>query len=151
MYKYLNTFETDLSDHHKLMSTISNSGSFKVTPWIKVYRSYKSFNIDKTFWKTVRPYFSDKGRKSSKITLVENNIIIADEKRVSELINKHFINITKNLNLIAPIIDTTDDIQSLTKNYENHISIRKIKEAYPEIVPVSILNKCLWMTLKKKS
>ena len=47
--------------------------------------------------------------------------------------NKYFINITKNLNLKAPIINTTDDIQSLTKNYENHISIRKIKEAYPEI------------------
>ena len=51
--------------------------------------------------------------------------------------NKYFINITKNLNLKAPIINTTDDIQSLTKNYENHISIRKIKEAYPEIVPDS--------------
>ena len=40
--------------------------------------------------------------------------------------NKYFINITKNLNLKAPIINTTDDIQSLTKNYDNHISIRKI-------------------------
>ena len=29
----------------------------------------------KTFWKTVRPYFNDKGNKSSKITLVENNIV----------------------------------------------------------------------------
>ena len=28
-----------------------------------------------------------------------------------------------------------DDIQSLTKSYENHISIGKIKKAYPEIVP----------------
>ena len=51
--------------------------------------------------------------------------------------NKYFINITKNLNLRAPINNTTDEIQSLTKNYENHISVRKIKEAYPEIVPDS--------------
>ena len=51
--------------------------------------------------------------------------------------NKYFINITKNLNLKAPINNTTDDIQSLTNSYENHISVRKIKEAYTEIVPDS--------------
>ena len=45
------------------------------------------------------------------------------------------INIIKNLNLKAPINNTTDDIQSLTKNYENDINVRKIKEAYPEIIP----------------
>ena len=76
--------------------------------------------------KSVRPNFSDKDNKSSKITLIENDIVIADEKRVAELMNKYFINITKNLNLKAPIINTTDDIQSLTKNYDNHISIRKM-------------------------
>ena len=41
------------------------------------------------------------------------------------------------LNLKTLIINTTDDIQSLTKNYENHFSVRKIKEVYPEIVPDS--------------
>ena len=71
---------------------------------------------NKTFWKTVRPYFSDKYNKSSKITLFENNIVIADEKRVAELMNKYFVNITKNLNLKASIINTTEDVQSLTKN-----------------------------------
>ena len=97
----------------------------------------KEIGDNKTFWETVRPYFSDKDNKSSKITLVENNIVIADEERVAELMNKYFVNITKNLNLKAPIINTTDDIQSLTKNYDNHISIRKIKGAYPEMVPDS--------------
>ena len=74
---------------------------------------------NKTFWITVTQYFSDKD-KSSKITLVENNIVIAGEKKVAELMNKYFINITKHLNLKAPIINTTDDVQSLTKNYEKH-------------------------------
>ena len=41
------------------------------------------------------------------------------------------------LNLKTLIINTTDDIKSLTKNYENHFSVRKIKEVYPEIVPDS--------------
>ena len=67
----------------------------------------KEIGDNKTFWKTVRPYFSDKDNKSSKITLVENNIVIADEKRVAELMNKYFINIAKNLNLKALRINTT--------------------------------------------
>ena len=79
---------------------------------------------NKTFWKTVQPYLSDKGNKPSKTTLVENNIIIANEKRFEDLMNKYFINITKNLN--APVINTTDDIQYLTKSYDNHFSVRKL-------------------------
>ena len=44
---------------------------------------FKKLNIkeigdNKTFQKTVQPYFSDKDNKSSKITLVENNVVIAD-------------------------------------------------------------------------
>ena len=46
MYKFSNTFETGLSDNHKLISTISKLCSFKETHWIKVYQSYKYFNID---------------------------------------------------------------------------------------------------------
>ena len=59
----------------------------------------KKIGDNKTFWRSVRPYFSVKDNKSFKITLVKNNIVIADEKRVAELMNKYFINITKNLNL----------------------------------------------------
>ena len=84
----------------------------------------KETGDNKTFWKTVQPYFSDKGNKPSKTTLVENNIIIANEKRFEDLMNKYFINITKNLN--APVINTTDDIQYLTKSYDNHFSVRKL-------------------------
>ena len=88
----------------------------------------KEIGGNKTFWKIVRPYFSDKDNKSSKLTLVENNTVIGDEKRVAELINKYFINIIKNLHLKDPIIKTTDDIQCLTKNFKSHISIRKKKK-----------------------
>ena len=64
---------------------------------------YEKLNIkeigdNKTFWKTFWPYFKDKDKKSFKITLVENNIVIAHEKRVAELMDKYFINSIKNLN-----------------------------------------------------
>ena len=38
LFKLSKTFETGLSDHHKLISTIMKSGSFKGSPRKKVYR-----------------------------------------------------------------------------------------------------------------
>ena len=46
LFKLSNTFETGISDHHKLVSTILKSGSFKWTPKIKIYRSYKKFELE---------------------------------------------------------------------------------------------------------
>ena len=46
LFKLSNTFETGISDHHKLVSTILKSGSFKGTPKIKIYRSYNTFELE---------------------------------------------------------------------------------------------------------
>ena len=46
LFKLFNTFETRLSDHHKLVLTILESESFKGTPKIKNYRSYKKFELE---------------------------------------------------------------------------------------------------------
>ena len=62
MYKLSNTFETGISDHHKLISTVAKSGSFKGRPREKIYRSYRSFNIE-TFKKTL----------SGKLSRLESN------------------------------------------------------------------------------
>ena len=35
---------------------------------------------NKKFWKTLRPYFSDKGCNQIKIAIVEKDYIITDEK-----------------------------------------------------------------------
>ena len=45
-FKLSNIFETGLSDHHELVLTILKSESFKGTPKIKMYRSFKKFNIE---------------------------------------------------------------------------------------------------------
>ena len=44
LLKLSKTFETGLSDHHKLISTIMKSGSFKASPQKKVYRLHKYFD-----------------------------------------------------------------------------------------------------------
>ena len=47
-------FETCLSGHHKLVWTILKLRSFEGTPKIKMYRSFKKFNMEKlaiAFWR----------------------------------------------------------------------------------------------------
>ena len=37
---------------------------------------------NKKFWKTIRVYFNDKGYNQTKITIVEKDYIITDEKKL---------------------------------------------------------------------
>ena len=48
------------------------------------------------FWKNVKPYFSDKGANSTKITLVEKDIIKTDKKQIANIMNEHFVSIKKS-------------------------------------------------------
>ena len=110
----------------------------------KRFRTKKSFykildekrvSDNKVFWKKVKPSFSDKGVNSSKITLVEKNSIIVDEKKIANIMNNYFINITKTLNL-----KTLN--KSQIDKFENHISIKRYTKHFQELFQeVFILNK----------
>ena len=82
----------------------------------------------RTFWKTVSPLFSEKAFHSESIALKEKNEIVT-----SETLNKFFNNAVKNLGIMAnlavtSILDTSNPIFSIIKNYENHSSILRIKK-----------------------
>ena len=88
---------------------------------------------NKSFWKSVKPYFSSKGQNSDKITLVENDAIITNDRVISKTMNKFSINTTKKLNL-KPFKNSSDtDINQITSVFQNHVSIRKIQECFPNI------------------
>ena len=89
---------------------------------------------NKKFWKTIQPYFSDKGYNQTKITIVEKDSIITDEKKIATLMNNYFINITKNLDLKPSTISNTSAIDKIAKHFDDHISVCKIKEAYSEFL-----------------
>ena len=93
----------------------------------------KQVSDNKPFWKSVKPFFSDKGSNSSKITLVEENNIISDEEEIANIMNNYFINVTKTLNLKKQL----GLGRSGVNEFENHISIKMIHEKYPEILPES--------------
>ena len=48
---------------------------------------------NKTFWKSIKPFFSEKGLTHNKIILVEQDLILDKNDNVAEVLNKYFINV----------------------------------------------------------
>ena len=61
--------------------------------------NYKKVSDNKTFWKTVKPFFTDKGVNHDRILLVEEHEIISDNDKISEKLNNFFADVVKNLNI----------------------------------------------------
>ena len=59
----------------------------------------KDLSENKKFWKTIKPYFSNKELNSNKMLLKEKRELVSDEKQLASIMNKFFINITKSLKL----------------------------------------------------
>ena len=129
IYKFFNTFETGISDHHKLLSPIAKSGSFKGRPRGKIYRDYRSFNIE-TFKKTL----------SDKLSTLESNSYSEFEKAFLTVLNKesplktmlfrHNNNLfmTKELRKAITKRSQLKNRYNKNRHYENWYLYKKTKE-----------------------
>ena len=98
----------------------------------------------KTFWKTVKPFFIDKIKTKSKITLktvsqegqeeIASEKIITEDQAIAEVFNKFFINIVRNLKISTDhgydndFIATDDQVTNAVDKFRNHLSISMIKK-----------------------
>ena len=100
------------------------------------YEDLNEKNIldNKKFWKTVKPFLSDKCPLNEKIIIAENDEIISNNKEIAEVLNTFFSNIVSNLNIPEypvndPFIDNIDDpILKAVFKYKNHPSIKVIEK-----------------------
>ena len=120
---------------------------------------------NKKFWKTVKPFLSDKSVKSSKITLIAEDGIITDDKKIAETFNTFYTNIVTNLKIPEykdqEFIDNciADPISTILAKYKNHPSIIRIKTAYKsscefnfkQVERVEILNEIKSLRTSKAS
>ena len=114
----------------------------------KFFSNIKTSDItdNKTFWKTVKPFFTDKIITKTKITLIQKNIvsqedqeeivsekIITEDQAVAEVFNKFFINIVPNLKISTDhgydndFIATDDKVTNAANKFRNHSCIIMIK------------------------
>ena len=92
-----------------------------------------SVNDNKTFWKTIKPFFTDKNKNNGKIVLVENKEIIMENRINAEIMNEYFVNITQTLDIpkfetekIPADIQYIDPIDEIIYNFSKHPSIIKL-------------------------
>ena len=82
----------------------------------------KHVTDSKKFWATMKPFFSDKGIRGIKITLIEDSNIISDDFEVAKTLNNFFKNAVASLDLHIPeeyINDTTgvsDPIEAINSS-----------------------------------
>ena len=92
----------------------------------------KILKDNKTFWQRVKPLFSDKQKGiQSDIIIVENGVTTSDKTKVAEKLNNFFVEAVDNLGIEPHIIQNNNvskNTQDIIGKYENHPSIKMIKE-----------------------
>ena len=79
----------------------------------------KRVTVDKQFWKTVKPCLIDKTLKGGRITLIENEKVVSDERELVKIFNEYFSNILPNLDIqrLPSIILHHDPVLNAIKNF----------------------------------
>ena len=89
---------------------------------------------NKKFWSVVKPILSNKVVSNEKVTLMEGNNILENDKKTATVFNNFFSNIIKNLgipqyNEIDPVSQNIEDtLMKAIIKYRCHSSIIAIKE-----------------------
>ena len=110
-------------------------------------REKKSFfnNLDtkkivdnKCFWRTVKPFFSDKNRVKNKITLIEEKTkIVSNNNLITETFNNFFANIVPSLGLqckdelLASVEHIRDPLEKIIEKFKQHSSTIAIMKHRP--------------------
>ena len=84
----------------------------------------------KPFWKTCKPYFSNKhSHGGSKITLIENVKIVFENNKIAKTFNTSFESVTLNLfEWIGESVNSNDKIEQIIVKFSKHPIILKIKQ-----------------------
>ena len=86
----------------------------------------KSISEKKKFWKTIKPFFSNKSLNTNNMMLAEDNGIVPNEEVIAN-INNYFTNITTHLKLKPTKIDPKANLESIVHTFQNHESVQRIK------------------------
>ena len=94
----------------------------------------KSITDSKKFYDIILPLISSKGKGCGKITLVEKDEIISDDKQIADKFSSFFIEAVSSLGikgndaLLSNADDVSDPLLRSIKKFKDHPSIREIKK-----------------------
>ena len=80
----------------------------------------------KIFWKTIKPFMSDKGLTNNSVILKEGPNIVTDSNELADIFNGYFSTIANEIGQ-PDYIDHDDTVESIIQRHINHPSIVEIK------------------------
>ena len=137
----------------ELKSNLINNSTESYEETFSFFRNLNPSNIcdNKTCWKYIQLFFSEKRKISNEITLVDDNdVIVSDDQSISEELNTCYKNATKSLNIRqnSYLTDESNEIEDQVKKaifkYKNHSSIILIKDkiTVPELFAFTEASVC---------
>ena len=88
---------------------------------------------NRKFWNTVKPFLSNKGTNSQKISLKEGEEIVTDDTKIANVLNEHFVNSVRCLAEkggcsahVLEMNDEKDPIDNIITRFKYHPSITDI-------------------------
>ena len=96
--------------------------------------NWKNINDNKTFWKSIKPFLSDKVSSTNKLLLIDKEGIIVGDYDNAKALNTFFSNIVSDLNITEysncePLANNiSDPLLKCVAKYRNHPSILAIGE-----------------------
>ena len=115
--KLWNKFLKDRTEENR--NSYASQRSYYVSLLKKTKKEYfvnfneKNICHNKTFWKTVKSFLSDKIVSKEQIPLVENNEIISEDSDVAQTLNSFFSNIVANLKIPA-YADSNSNLENVS-------------------------------------
>ena len=104
-----------------------------------------SITDNKKFWNNKNPLFSDKFKIKSKITLVENKKIIANEENVCRVFSSFCLNIVPNLNIPTTIVTSdnlgiVDPIIRSIEKYKDLAVLETLRQKWAHLILIPTFN-----------
>ena len=95
---------------------------------------------NKKYWKTIKPFFSNRCLNSDKIMLHEEDVLVSGEKALATLMNKYFVNIIADLDLKTDSetrSDTSTSLDGILERFRCYQNILEIQKAFvtPDKIP----------------
>ena len=102
----------------------------------KAVKSHFTENCDggaknQNFWKTIKPFLSNKGYSQDNYTIQNGGSIVTDPQQICDIFNEYFVNIVSDIGTDTTISQQT--VSEIKQKYANHRSVLDIQNHVGDI------------------
>ena len=86
----------------------------------------RDLSDNRKFWKTIKPYFTNKGLNSNKLLVEEKGNLVSNEKQLATIMNSFFINIAKGLEIKDGNESNANTLEDVLDAFNSYPNIERI-------------------------